>query len=153
VGLAEFPDRIRIQVKNTSRTQTWNKRSKKLSECQWSLTLRNKPNYFDAYNPGVPCERYGFLCDAFVLCCHFEEDWSKADHRNLSQWNFYVVPVTNELTPYPINIPDKLPAPDKSYTVKPATLRAGIRRRPPLEPVGFRDLTEIYIRRRLGLTT
>jgi hypothetical protein len=148
----QFPQRIRIQVKNTSRTQTWNKPTKKLSECQWDLILRNKPNYFDAYNPGVPCEPYGFLCDAFVLCCHFEEDWCKADHRNLSQWDFYVVPVTNDLSPYPIVIPEKLPAKNKTYVVKPATLRAGIRRRAPVEPVKFHDLSETYLRQRLGLT-
>lgn len=77
-----YPDRIRLQVKNTARTQPWHKRTGQLTECQWSLKLRRRPSYFEQYNPGVPREDYGFLCDAFLLCHHPIEDWSIADHQD-----------------------------------------------------------------------
>jgi hypothetical protein len=152
----EFPERIRIQVKNTSRTQTWNERTGVLSECRWSLKRRNKPNFFDTNNPGVPCEPYGFLCDAFVLCCHPEDEWGKANHRDLDQWDFYVLPVTSDLSPFLTEIPDVLPARAQQYTVTPSALQAGIAGRLDVEPVKaepvkFGNLTESYVLGRLDL--
>jgi len=125
----EYPDRVRIQVKNAARTQSWHRRSQRLTKCKWSRTLRNKPNFFDEYNPGIPCEEYGFLCDAFILCHHPIEDWSRADHRVVDQWDFFIVPVTKRHSIYNVVIPDSLPAKSKSYSVLPASIRSGAVRR------------------------
>lgn len=143
---AAYPQRIRIQVKNTARTQTWHKRTGKLTDCQWSLSMRNRPKYFTRDNPGIPCEDYGYLCDAFILCHHPQEDWTIADHRDLDQWEFYVVPVTPHHNLFPLLAPATLPGKPRSYTVLPSTLRKGIRGRPPLKPVGYMELTAAYVR-------
>lgn len=143
-----FPDRIRIQVKNTARLQTWHRPGGKLTDCQWKLELRPKPNYFDAYNPGAPCEDYGYLCDLFVLCHHPLEDFDTADHRNPHQWNFYLVPVTENHDVFPLK---RRQAKNCSYTVVPDSLRKGIRRRPPIEPLTFNELTPSAIRESLRI--
>lgn len=138
--------KLRLQVKNTARTQTWHINSRKLSNCQWNLTLRNRPSYFEEYNPGVECEEYGFLCDAFILCHHPISEWAVADHRNVHQWDFYVVPVTPTHELFPVVLPDQSNRKPKTYNVVPETLRTGIRGRSPVEPVKFDALTEAYIR-------
>jgi hypothetical protein len=138
---ATYPKRIRIQVKNTARTQTWGKRLKILSNCRWNISLHNQPSYFEKYNPRVPCERYGFLCDLFVLCHHPEEDWCKADHRNLAQWNFYVLPVTRDHTIYPIHeIDQNKRQKAKSFIVTPENLVE--RAKPRMKPIKIGDLNE-----------
>lgn len=42
----EYPNRIRIQVKNTARLQTWTHFSRNPSACQWELRARRKPSLF-----------------------------------------------------------------------------------------------------------
>ena len=121
----------------------------RVTNCQWTLRLRNLPEYFRRDNPTIECEDYGFLCDVFVLCHHPIEDRHVADYRNLDQWDFYVVPAGKNYNHYPLVIPDEAPRKSKSYTAVPATLRKGIRRRLPIEPVKYAGLTEAYVRERL----
>jgi hypothetical protein len=143
---AKYPDRVRIQVKNTSRTQTWGKKLQLYTDCQWTISLRNRPSYFDKYNPEIPCEQYGFHCELFVLCHHPEEDWCLADHRDLAQWDFYLLPVTRDHSIYPIqHVNPHKPQDPKSFTVVPKSLAQGIRKRPCIEPVKFDELTEEFI--------
>ena len=97
----EFPERIRIQVKNTATLQTWHNATEKLSKCRWVLKMRPKAAYFDEYNPNVPCEDYGYLCDVYILCHHPISDPQIADHRDPNQWDFYVVPVTPAAFDFP----------------------------------------------------
>lgn len=147
---SEYPNRIRIQVKNTARTQVWHQATRRLTDCQWSLALRNKSAFFDRDNPGVQCEDYGFLCDVFVLCHHFIEDWKVADHRDARQWRFFVVPVTLEHSIYRIVVPETSPRKSKTYTVVPASLKKWIRGRPPIRGISIEELTEDYVRKALG---
>lgn len=147
-----FPDRIRLQVKNTARLQPWQIGTLERTRCQWSLPQRRRPAYFSSYNPGIQCEEYGFLCDAFVLCHHPETDENLVDQSDPAQWWFYVVPVTAETSPYALYQPaSDAKARTRSYTVVPESLRKGIRGRPPVEPVQFAGLTEQHVRQRLKL--
>jgi hypothetical protein len=147
VAAAVYPDRIRIQVKNTARTQTWGKHLGIYTDCMWSIALRNRPSYFEKYNPGIPCEQYGFHCEIFVLCHHPEEDWQKADHRDLEQWNFYVLPVTRDHCVYPIHAIDpNVRQKKKTFSVVPRSLESGIRNRPGVKPVKLPGLNEAHIR-------
>lgn len=143
---AEYPERIRIQVKNTACTQTWNQRFGRLTECEWALTLRRKPNYFAKYNPDIACEDYGFLCDVYVLCHHKEKDFSVADHHKAEQWDFYIVPVTPRHNLFRVLPPKDDRQRSKTYNVRPATLRKGHRGRSPVEPVSFAELSADAIR-------
>ena len=93
----DFPERIRIQVKNSARLQSWNAATGKESQCEFHLKLRNRPYYFEQYNAGVPCEVFGFLCDVYVLCWH-NEVGPRADHRDPFLWKFFIVPVVGPNT-------------------------------------------------------
>ena len=141
-----FPARIRIQVKNTARLQTWHRPNGRLTNCQWMLKMRRKPYYFDTYNPNVPCEDYGYMCDVFVLCHHPVEDPEIADHRDPNQWEFYVVPVTPHHRIFPIKAGRQDQKTSSSYTVVPASLGKGIRGRPPIKPLSFDQLSPASIR-------
>lgn len=147
----EFPERIRIQVKNTARLQTWHQSSSTPGACHWVLRMRPKPSYFDQYNPDIPCESYGHLCDVYVLCYHPIDDPRAADHRDPHQWEFYVIPVTPQHGIYPVVGKPEGQKSSPSYTVVPASLRKGIRGRPPIEPLTFNQLTQERIRSALGI--
>ena len=153
IGKSEdvFPSRIRIQVKNTAKLQTWHQFRPKPTECHWVLRMGDKPYYFDLYNPDIPCEPYGHLCDAYVLCHHPIEDPQVADHRDPDQWEFYVVPVTPRHDIYPVKGRPEGQKAFPSYTVVPASLRKGIRGRPPIEPLTFGQLTQNRVRSALGI--
>ena len=91
---ARYPDRIRLQAKNSARLQFFNAVKKKGSKCEFNLVIRKRPFYFEENNPdGVYCEDFGFLCEAYVLCLHDETDWDRADHGDPSQWKFFVLPL------------------------------------------------------------
>ena len=130
-----WPDRVRIQVKNSARLQTWNASSGKVSDCQFDLNYRSRPFYFERDFPEVPCEERGFLCDVFVLCYHPETDWERVDHTDPQQWRFYVVPVNGPsagVTETEIAWAETQFAKDaKSVKLqrRPGTLEAGIRGR------------------------
>lgn len=145
---AEYPERIRIQVKNTASIQTWHTGTTATS-CQWQLTMRNRPAYFERQYPSLPCESYGYLCDVFVLCHHPETDRTKADHRDPLQWDFYVVPVTAVHSIFPVFPKPEGPKGRSSYTVVPASLKKGIRGRPPILPARFDQMTEPFLRQSL----
>lgn len=144
---AQFPERIRIQVKNSARLQPWNLLTAKPSKCQFDLKVRKKPYYFDPYNPGVPCEEVGFLCEVFVLCLHNISNPDAADHLDPEQWLFYPVPVIGPLSAITakemkaaINRVEETGKP-ASCIRRPETLGKGIRGRPPIQSIDISGLT------------
>ena len=146
-----FPNRIRLQLKNTARLQSWYDKTLKPSKCQWKLPISNKPSYFDEYHAGVPCEDYGHLCDLYVLCHHPIEDFAIADHRDVNQWVFYLLPVVGAKAMFePYTKPEGQRS-NPSYTVVPQSLRKGIRGRRPVEPVDFDGLTINAVKSALGI--
>ena len=149
---SEFPNRIRIQIKNTARIQTWRRPEDAPSKCQWELKMRKKPAYFERDNPGVSCEDYGYLCDLFVLCHHPLEDPDAVDHRDPSQWHFYLVPVTPDHSIFPVKPMREGQKSPSCYTVVPKSLRKGIRGRPPIKPLAFDQLRIDEIFRALALS-
>lgn len=147
----EYPRRIRIQVKNTARLQTWEDPKRPLTECLWTLAMRPRPAYFDRYNDGVACEEYGFLCDLFILALHDNEDRRSADQRCPDQWRFFLVPVVGPNALFQIKQGREGQRSNPSYTVKPATLQRGIRGRPPVNPVPWSNLTSQMIGETLAI--
>lgn len=150
----DYPDRIRIQVKNSARLQPWNKPTLKETNCAFQLTWRKRPYYFQEYNKRVPCEPFGFLCDVYVLCWHNEVE--HADHRDLSQWRFFVVPVKGPnkgVTENELKYTRDKSGNSKSVSFqrRPDTLKEGIRGRPPIQPIGIDELSVDRIRQSLGL--
>lgn len=155
----KFPERIRIQVKNSARLQTWNVRSGKISDCMYNITYRKRPDYFERDNVGVECEPSGFLCDIYVLCHHSESDPDRADHRDPSQWEFFLLPITGKncgLTS------DELAWVRKGFENsgkpsscqrRPLTMTKGIRGRPAIAPIGIDDLSLGSIMSALGIET
>lgn len=132
------PDRIRIQVKNSARTQTWNKRSRVLSEIVWYPSARMRPEYI---GPGkdIPCdEPYGFLCDVFVFCEHWRKWDQGPDHRDPGQWNFYIVSRGQLLKQYPNA---ESGSERKWYPVRPTLLSAGLGGGAPIPSLTFDTLT------------
>jgi len=154
---ADLPDRIRIQVKNNARMQVWNAGTKRLSDATFSLPWRRRPDYFERYTPGVPCEAEGFLCDVFILCHHPETDGTSADQRDPSQWEFYILPVRGPncaVTESEIASMRAHLAKGKaraSTIRRPETLQHGIRGRPKIEPIRIDQLSIRRIRKSLGL--
>ena len=154
---ADYPRRIRIQVKNSASLQTWNRATGRISDSSFSLTWRKKPFYFDRDNPGVPCEEEGFLCDVFILCHHPETDVNLADQRDPGQWDFFILPVRGanlavtdtEL----VWLKEKARKSGGSATTqrRPSTLRTGIRNRAPCPPCGIEQINIGNIRSALGL--
>lgn len=153
---ADFPHRIRIQIKNSARIQPWNVGSGRISDCQYELSFRKKAAYFDAYSAGVPCEEYGFMCDVYVLCYHDVLDPVTVNHLDPDQWKFFLFPVVGPfsgLTESELKWScDKVMGggrPAKSVR-RPETLVRGIRGRPAIEPVTIDRLTVAAIREAVG---
>jgi hypothetical protein len=144
---AQFPARVRIQVKNSARIQTWNVESGKLSNCQFDLKYSKRPFYFERDFQGVPCEEYGFMCDVFVLCYHSVEDASEADQTDPDQWEFFIVPVAggnSGLTASEVDAANTTCRQKGRSAVcqrRPSTLKEGIRGRPKISPLRFGELT------------
>lgn len=142
-----FPRRLRIQVKNSTRLQSWNVATGKPSETIFQLTWRRRPYYFARDFPGVPCEETGFMCDLFILCHHPVEIGSDADHRDPEQWEFYLLPAVGPKTAITgeelLNVKRGLEVSGKPSSThrRPRTLRQGIRGRPPVEPIRIDALT------------
>ena len=147
----EFPKRIRIQVKNTARLQSWYPLTGKPSNCQWTLPIKKRPTYFDEYHTNTPCEDYGHLCDLYVLCHHPVEDIKIADHRDVNQWDFYLVPVVGSKTMYEAYAKPEGQKNSPSYTVVPSSLKKGTRGRSAVEPISFDELNEQAIREAMGI--
>lgn len=147
-----FPQRIRIQVKNSARLQPWNITSGKPSECKFDLKVRKKPYYFDQNNSGIPCEEIGFLCDIFILCFHSEVCPETADHTNPQQWLFFLVPVVGPHSAITAAEWDYATQRVKSTGKpsvcmrRPETLERGIRGRPPIPPIEISELTVESVR-------
>ncbi len=154
---AMFPERIRIQVKNSASLQSWNQANGQITDPLFSLTWRKKPYYFERDNPGIPCETEGFLCDLFILCHHPVTDIATADHREPDQWNFYLLPVhgpSSAVTEAELQWAQKKlkeTGRNSSTQRRPSTLRSGIRGRRPCEPIGVSDLSIDSIRANFGI--
>lgn len=152
-----FPHRIRIQVKNSARTQTWNRERGILSATSFNLDWRRKPAYFERDFPDVECEDQGFMCDAFVLCHHGEHDFAKADHREPAQWDFYILPVAGPncaVTSTEFSyLREKISnGSTRATTVRrPGTLSLGIRGRPAVHPLKISQLSCKLLRRAIGV--
>jgi hypothetical protein len=143
----KFPERIRIQVKNSAVLQVWTEASGRQSDPYFKLVYRKRPSYFEVYNKNIPCEPWGFLCDIFVLCHHPESDPEVADQLDPEKWCFYLVPVVgpnSAVTEAEITwAAQKLKKTGKAVTFgrKPKTLERGIRGRPPVLPLRFDQLS------------
>ena len=87
----QFPQRIRIQVKNSARLQTWHSGHSESSRSSFNLTFRRRPEYWEKYNPNYYCEPSGFLCDLFALCFHGVTDRQVVDQKDPAQWVVYLV--------------------------------------------------------------
>jgi len=154
---ASMPERIRIQIKNSAALQSWNVASGTRTKCSYSLTWRRPPAYFSAYFPHTPCEDAGFLCDVFVLCHHPVEDPERADHRDPTQWRFFLVPVVGpNVAITEAEVASRRTSLERTGTPSvtqrtPLTLAAGIRGRPPVPPLDIDELTVDAIRRSLGV--
>ena len=152
-----FPERIRIQVKNSARVQTWHREGDSKSSSQFNLPYRRKPSYFDRDMPDVPCEDVGFLCDIFVLCFHPVEDIALADHTNTGQWEFFLVPVagpnmgiTDAELDYARAQIEK--GQNRSNCIRrPTTLPLSIRGRPAIPRISISELRISAVRKALGL--
>lgn len=153
---ANFPKRIRIQVKNSARLQVWHEETNKISNCAFNLFYRRRPDYL---KPEIPCEREGFLCDLFILCYHEEEKWDRADQLDPAQWLFYLVPAVGPNAA--ITEAEKTWAAEKfvrsgkpvACIRRPETLTREIRQRPAIQPLRFRQLSLASIHEALGLPT
>lgn len=147
-----FPERIRIQVKNTAHLQDWHVADGKRSACSWRLKFQFRPFYFQDYNPNIPCEDYGFMCDAYILCLHDSDDLLTADQREPGQWKFYILPVIGRNSAVTVAEREwaakqlKLRGKPVNLERRPATLEKGIRGRPPISPVSIEDLTVDTVR-------
>ena len=89
-----FPHRIRIQVKNSARMQTWHVPTSQPSEPVFNLSYRTLPTYWQRDNPDRQCEPQGFLCDIFVLCYHGLDDAETVDQRDPEQWQVFLLGAT-----------------------------------------------------------
>lgn len=142
-----FPKRIRVQVKNSARLQTWNLINGKVSDPVFHLTYRPRPSYFVRDSVDIPCEDAGFLCDVYILCYHPSDDVAFADHRDPEQWEFYLVPVVGSKSAVTESEVDwakrKVTLTGRPCAMhrRPATLRLGIRGRRAVEPIGIDELT------------
>lgn len=153
-----FPNRIRIQVKNSAKIQPWNMNNGKMSECQFGLKIRTKPSYFERDNPSVFCEEIGFLSELFILCFHENGDLGSANQLDPMQWKFFLVPVVgpkNAITEKELAwAVEKVRKTGKPATVirLPETLERGIRGRPPIPSIGIGQLSLASVRQALGLS-
>jgi hypothetical protein len=153
---ADFPERIRIQVKNSAALQTWNEARGTTSAPLFNLAWRRCPQDFRATHPETPCEAEGFLCDLFILCHHPVTDWAVADHREPGQWRFYLLPVLGPFCAVSDAEKSALRASlaasgrPASTQRRPGTLEAGIRGRPPVGALKVEEVTVEAIRQVLG---
>ncbi len=152
----DFPDRIRVQVKNSAARQIWHTDKDSTSKCQWMLSYRKRPDYLGMDGVQIPCEKQGFMCDIFILCLHDRSD-DHADQRDPHQWKFYLVPVigpNTSLTPveleYVKGMFEKTGKPSTCIRTM-ATIEKGIRGRPVLSPLAISEISVEAIRKSVGL--
>lgn len=143
---ADYPARVRIQVKNAARRQTWHQENADGSDAIFSLVYRNRPTYWGRDFPDQPCEASGFLCDIFALCYHADVDPISADQRDPAQWTIYLVSaheadgdITKAET---AGCASKLRAGRHRATLnrKPESMSNGIRGRRPVRAIALPEL-------------
>lgn len=154
---ANYPNRIRIQVKNAAAAQTWHKQGSAPSSPLFSLKYRKRPRHFEHSQAEVPCEKAGFLCEVFALCYH-PKDIHQADHRIPEQWLVYLLPIVGPncaITGTEIAYlrQKTLESGKPSQTQRaPGTLEKGIRGRPPIKPIPAHELSSGNLFECLGLS-
>jgi len=155
---AAFPDRLRIQVKNSARLQVWTPQGGKGSDCLFNLTYRKRP-YSVEGEANTPCEAEGFMCDLFILCHHPVKDHALADQTDPAQWQFYLLPVVGQrsaVTDIELSwVREKLRRDGRSSSLqrRPESLPKGIRGRREVSAIGIEDLTVPSLWDALGIQT
>ena len=153
---ARFPDRIRIQVKNSASLQTWHGSESPPSDSLFNLTWRRRPAYWDRDAKDVPCEDEGFLCDLFALCHHPVSDPAIADQTDPAQWQVYLLaadPALGHITTAEVvacRATFVRTGKPTSTQRRPVTLETGIRSRGSIQPIPIPALTLSHIYRALA---
>jgi hypothetical protein len=78
---------MRLEVKQSAVTQTWNSETKALSRCQFDIAVRTGEYVGSEWRPGSKRN-----ADIYVFAHHPLEDFDLADHRDPNQWEFFVLP-------------------------------------------------------------
>lgn len=147
-----FPDRIRIQVKNSALLQTWHGATSPPSDSLFDLTWRRRPAYWDRDAKDVPCEDEGFLCDLFALCHHPVSDPAIADQTDPAQWQVYLLaadPALGHITPAEVlacRAGLARAGKPASTQRRPGTLETGIRSRRAVLPIPIPALMLSHVR-------
>ena len=80
-------DGARLEVKQSATLQSWNAKSRTPSKCAFDIAART-----GEWEDGVRwVERPGRNADIYLLC-HHPLVTDNADHRDPTQWRFYIVP-------------------------------------------------------------
>ena len=147
-----YPDRIRIQVKNSARLQTWHGPEAVGSQSSFNLVYRGCPAYWERDYSDRACEKSGFLCDVFALCFHSHTGRETIDQRDPAQWSVYLIsahPADGDITDAEFNGCkrrfDQTNRP-RSLQRRPETLEIGIRGRRLVRPIPLQDLNIRAIR-------
>jgi hypothetical protein len=150
---AEFPERIRIQVKNSAARQTWHGLDANTSRVTFDLPYRRIPAYFARQFPETICEAEGFLCDIFALCYHPVWNIEEVDQTDPAQWLTYLLPsrpefgAITEAEYRQVKEGFDLNGKRSSLQRRPNTMELGIRGRKPIRPISVKDLTIGELRR------
>lgn len=78
--------KVRLEVKQSAATQTWNTETKALSRCQFDIALRTGEYVGSKWQPGSKRN-----ADIYVFAHHPVKDFDLADHRDPLQWEFFVL--------------------------------------------------------------
>lgn len=139
VGL---PQRVRVQVKNSARTQPWNKDGP-FTKLKWTIAAKPAPTHLAKSN--VPCEDFGFLCDIVIFCGHVSEDWTTADHHDPSQWQFWLISAPDLLQLLTVGT---MPTERTAWDITPDKLKSwGI------QALGYDQLSQDVVRRAARTTS
>lgn len=151
-----FPDRIRIQVKNSARLQAWHGTHSNPSVAQFNLTYRALPQYWMRDYPNRPSDAEGFQCDIFLLCFHDSYDTKTADQRDPAQWQVFLLSANHtdgDITEAEyISCKKAFEKSGRPVTLqrRPQTMADGIRGRRPAHMVQLPNLTLEVVNKVLG---
>lgn len=151
-----FPDRIRIQVKNSARLQAWHGTNSNPSVAQFNLTYRALPSYWIRDFPERPSDPEGFQCDVFALCFHDNHDILTADQRDPKQWRVFLLSANHadgDITESEyLSCKKAFKVSGRPVTLqrRPDTMMIGIRNRRPAHVVQLPDLTLALVNKVVG---
>ena len=112
-------DGARIEIKQTALVQTWKQRAGAKVN---SFSIKVPKGYYDeqgVWQPNLQGRRYS---DVYIFAAHTVEEREEADHRDLAQWEFFVLPEHQ--------LPDQ-----KKINLRPLRRLAG-------DPISFDNLAE-----------